>query len=89
MAIRTLIKKNRFDGKKVAVFVTSDSGIEKKYQENCTRLVRDAGGDVVGYFQVQAMEDKGSEEIKRTKEQIEKDAVKLAPEILRAFTPAQ
>lgn len=84
-AIRTFVETNRFDGKKVAVFVTSDTHIEKKYHEKCTKLVMDAGGDVVEFFQVQAMEDSGGEEIKRTKQQIVEDTLKLVPEIKKAF----
>jgi flavodoxin len=84
-AIRTFVETNRFDGKKVAIFVTADTYSEKKYREKCAKLVMDADGDVVGFFQVQAKEEKNGEEIDRTKEQMVEDTLKLVPEIKKTF----
>ena len=87
MAIRTLIDKNRFDNKKVMIYTTTNAGEKEKYKEKNSNLVREAGGDVVGYYQVLAMEEEiEGERVKRTKEQIVKDTLELVPEIKKAFS---
>jgi len=80
-ALRTFIETNRFDGKKVVIFTTSGSFLEEKYQQKNSILVTKAGGDVAGYFQVQAMEEKNGQEIERTKDQMVSDTLTLVPEI--------
>lgn len=57
MAIRTFIDRNRFDGKKVIIYTTTNAFEKKKYQEKSKNLIRKAGGDVVGYYQIVAKEE--------------------------------
>lgn len=88
-AMRTFIDTNRFDERKVAIFTTSDSFLEEKYQVKIRNLVKEVGGDVMGYFQVQAQVDVGGEKVPRSKEQIVQDAIKLVPEIQKIFSTKQ
>jgi hypothetical protein len=86
MAIRTFIDKNRFDGKKVVLFTTTNAFEEEKYKEKSRNLVREAGGEVVGYYQVLAKEEINGEKVDRTKEQLVEDTLKFVPEIQEAFS---
>ena len=87
MAIRTLIDKNSFAGKKVVIFTTTNAFEQEKYKEKSKDLVREAGGEVVGYYQVLAKEEVSKEEkVDRPVEQIVEDALKFVPEIQRAFS---
>ncbi|MCK5009502.1 MAG: hypothetical protein KAS98_03390, partial [Deltaproteobacteria bacterium] len=87
MAIRTLIDNNRFDGKKVIIFTTTNAFEEEKYKEKSKNLVREVGGDIVGYYQVLAQEEVNEEEkVDRPVEQIVEDALKFVPEIQKAFS---
>ena len=85
MATRTLIDKNRFDGKKVVIYTTTNAGEKGKYKEKNSKLVREAGGDVVGYYQVLAREEINGEKIERTREQMVADTLKFVPEIRQVF----
>ena len=89
MAIRTFIDKNRFDGKKLIIFTTTNAFEEEKYKEKSKNLVRKSGGDVVGYYQVLAKEEVNGEEIDRTKEQIAEDVLIFVPEIKKTFSLAE
>jgi flavodoxin len=87
MAIRTLIDNNRFDGKKVIIFTTTNAFEEEKYKEKSKNLVREVGGDIVGYYQVLAQEEVNEEEkVDRHVEQIVEDALKFVPEIQKIFS---
>ena len=87
MAIRTLIDNNKFNGKKVVIFTTTNAFEQEKYKEKSKNLVREAGGEVVGYYQILAKEVVSEEEkVDRPKEDIVKDALKLVPEIKKAFS---
>jgi flavodoxin len=79
LAMKSFIENNRFDGKKVIIFITSDSFIEDKYQEKHRQLVQDSGGTVSGYFQVQAADLVNNEKKPRSKDKIVEEALKLAP----------
>ena len=85
MAIRTLIDKNNFDGKKVVIFTTTNAFEQEKYKEKSRNLIRKAGGEVVGYYQVIAKEEVNDEKVERTKEQIVEDTLTFVPEIQRVF----
>jgi flavodoxin len=86
MAIRTLIDNNKFNGKKVVIFTTTNAFEKEEYKEKSKNLVREAGGEVVGYYQVLAKEAVNEEEkVDRPKEKIVEDALKLAPEIKKVF----
>jgi flavodoxin len=86
MAIRTFIDRNRFDGKKVIIYTTTNAFEKEKYKEKGKNLMRKAGGDVVGYYQILAKEEVDGEKIERAKEQIIKDTVALVPEIKGLFS---
>jgi flavodoxin len=85
LAMRTFVETNRFDGKNVIIFITADSFIEEKYQEKHRQLVKDSGGTVAGYFQVQATDPVNKEKVPRTKEKIVAETLKLVPEIQKAL----
>jgi flavodoxin len=86
MAIRTVIDRNRFDGKKVIIYTTTNAYEKEKYKEKGKNLVRKKGGEVVGYYQILAKDEVDGEKIDRTKEQIIKDTLALLPEIKGLFS---
>lgn len=86
MVIRTVIDRNRFDGKKVIIFTTTNAYEKEKYKEKGRKLVRKAGGDVVGYYQVLAKDKIDGEKVDRGKEKIAEDARALVPEIRQLFS---
>lgn len=88
MAIRTVIDRNNFDGKKVIIYTTTNAYEKEKYKEKARKLVRKAGGDVVGYYQILAKEKINGKKIDRTKEQIIEDTLALVPEIKQLFSSA-
>lgn len=89
MAIRTFIDGNRFDGKKVIIYTTTNAFEKEEYKEKSKDLVRKAGGDVVGYYQILAKEEVGGKKIDRTKEQIIEDTIALVPEIKGLFSVSE
>jgi len=86
MATRTLIDKNSFEGKKVIIFTTTNAFEKEKYKEKSKDLVRKVGGDVVGYFQVVAMEEVDGEKVERGIEPMLKDTLTFVPEIKESFS---
>lgn len=86
MAIRTLIDKNTFEGKKVVIFITTNAYEKEKYIEKSKNLVREKGGDVVGYFQVAVQEEMNGEKVDKTKEQFVNEALEFVPEIKKSFS---
>jgi flavodoxin len=88
MAIRTLIDKNSFDGKKVAIFTTTNAYEKEKYKEKSRNLVRKAGGEVVGYYQILSKDEVDKEKVDRPKEQVVEETLELVPEIQKAFSPS-
>jgi len=81
LAMRTFVERNSFAGKDVIIFITSDSFVEEKHQQKHTELVAVSGGNVIGYFQVQAADLVDGEKVPRTQEKIVEEAMKLVPEI--------
>ena len=86
MATRTLIDKNSFAEKKVIIFTTTNAFEKEKYKEKSKDLVRKAGGDVVGYYQVVAKEEVDGEKVDRGIERMLEDTLTLVPEIKEAFS---
>ena len=86
MAIRTLIDKNNFEGKKVIIFTTTNAFEKEKYKEKSKDLVRKAGGNIVGYYQVVAMEEVEGEKVERGIELMNEDTLTFVPEIKKAFS---
>jgi len=81
MAVRTLIDKNSFDGKRVIVYTTTNAYEQEKHKEKSRNLVRKKGGTVAGYYQVLAREEKNGEKVARSREQIVVDTLEMVPEI--------
>jgi hypothetical protein len=86
MAIRTFIDRNRFDGKKVIIFTTTNAFEKEEFKEKSKNLVRQAGDEVVGYYQILAKEEVDGKKTDRTKEQIVNDTIALVPEIKDLLT---
>ena len=86
MAMRTVIDRNNFEGKQVVIYTTTNAYEKEKYKEKARKLVRKAGGNVVGYYQVLAKEKVIGKKIDRTKEQIIKETLTLVPEIKQLFS---
>ena len=86
MAARTVIDKNSFEGKKVIIFTTTNAFEKEKYKEKSKDLVRKAGGDVVGYYQVVAKEEVEGEKVDRGIERMVEDTLTFVPEIKQAFS---
>jgi len=90
LAMRSFVERNRFDGKRVIVFITADVFIEEKYQAKHKALVEKSGGTAAGYFQVQAADQVDGKKTPRSRDVIVAEALKLAPEIRRqAIATAQ
>lgn len=86
MAIRTFINKNRFEGKKVLIFTTTNAYEQEKHKEKNKNLVKEVGGEVLGYYQVLAKEEVNGEKVDRTKEQMVAETLKFIPEIRKALS---
>ena len=84
-AIRKFLSLNKFEGKKVAIFTTTNAHENEKMQEKNKNLVKQSGGKVIGYYQVLAMEEKDGKKVERSIEQIVEDALKFIPEIQKTF----
>lgn len=85
LAMRTFVETNRFDGKNIIIFITSDSFIDAKYQAKHKGLLALSGGNVLGYFQVQACDLVNKKKMPRSKEKIAEEALKLVPEIQKSM----
>ena len=85
-AIRKFLSLNKFEGKKVAIFTTTNAHENEKMQEKNKNLVKQSDGEVIGYYQVLAMEEKDGKKVERSIEQIVEDALKFAPEIQKVFS---
>ena len=85
MAVRTFIDKNRFDNKKVILYTTTNAEEKEKYKEKNRNLLREKGGDVVGYIQILARKIINEKKIPRTIDEIKTDTLSAVPEIKRTF----
>jgi flavodoxin len=85
MAIRTFIDRNRFDGKKVALYTTTNAAEKEKYKEKNIILVREKGGEVVGYFQILARKIVDGEKVLRTIDEIKTETLSTVPDMKRMF----
>jgi len=85
MAVRTFIDKNRFDNKKVILYTTTNAEEKEKYKEKNRNLVREKGGEVVGYFQVLARKIVDDKKILRSIDEIKSETLSAVPDIKRMF----
>jgi flavodoxin len=84
-AIRTLIARNRFDGKKVIIVTTGNAILDEKNQEKNKAGVTAAGGEVVDYLQVAVQEKVNDKKVDRPREKVVEDVASLVPAIKKAF----
>lgn len=84
-AIRKFAALNNFDRKKVVIVTTTNASEKEELKEKNKGILRAAKGEVVGYYQILAMEEKDGKKAERTTEQIIEDALKLLPEIQKAL----
>lgn len=84
-AIRTVIARNKFDKKNVAVLTTGNALLDPANQEKNKAPIIATGGNVVGYFQVAVQEKVNDKKVDRPKEKVMEDTLKLVPEIKKAF----
>jgi flavodoxin len=85
-AIRTLIDKNQFGGKKVLLFTTTNAAEKEKYIEKGKARVAQRGAQVAGYCQVVVKKEVAGKKVDRPKQEIIEDTLKLVPEIKKAFS---
>ena len=85
-AIRTLIAKNRFDGKKVVLFTTTNAFEKEEAKEKAKALITAQGGKALGYYQVTSMKKVNDKKIERTDDEIITDTLKFVPEIQKIFS---
>ncbi len=85
MAIRTFIDRNRFDGKKVVIFTTTNAAEKEKYKEKNRNFVREKGGVPVGYFQILARKEIEGEKLLRSIDEIKAETVSIVPAIKGMF----
>ncbi|MCP4717326.1 MAG: flavodoxin family protein [Deltaproteobacteria bacterium] len=85
MAIRTFIDRNRFDGKKVIIYTTTNAAEKEKHKEKTRNLIRKAGGEVVGYIQILAREKIDGTKTPRTTEQMISDTLTHVSEIKKIY----
>jgi flavodoxin len=85
-AIRTFIAENRFDGKKVVLYTTTNVFEKEGSKNKAEKMVTESGGQVVGSFQIAVTEKINEEKIERSQSLIKEDAVKIAGEIKKVLT---
>jgi len=88
-ATRTLIAKNRFGGKKVGLFTTTNVLEKESSREKGKAAVAGAGGIAVGYWQVAVREKTDGKKIEKKPGQIVKETLALVPDIKAAFGRAR
>jgi len=88
-ATRTLLATNRLDGKKVALFTTTNALESESSREKSRAAVTASGASMVGYWQVAVREKGDGKKIEKTSEQIVKEALALVPDIKAAFDQAR
>lgn len=84
-AIKAVFKNNNFKGKKVALFTTTNVAIPDQFCEKSKELVRQAGGTVVGYYQIIVQDKVNDKMVPRPKEQILADTQKIVPELQKVL----
>jgi flavodoxin len=85
-AIRTLIDKNRWDGRRVMLFTTTNAAEKEKYIEKGKARVAQRGAQVTGYCQVVVKREVDGKKVDNSKQEIIEDTLKFVPEIKKAFS---
>ncbi len=84
-AMRKFVELNRFDGKKIILLTTTNASLNEEQRQKIKSLVTAKGGKVVGYYEILAQEKVQDKKAEKTKEQIKAEALKISPEISKAF----
>ena len=84
-AIRTLIDKNRWDGRRLMLFTTTNAAEKEKYIEKGKARVAQRGAQVAGYCQVVVKREVDGKKVDKPKQEIIEDTLKFVPEIKKAF----
>jgi flavodoxin len=79
--IRAFLQNNKLNRKKVVILTTTNVPMPDQFTAGNKNLVKNAGGNVLAYYQVAVQEGPKSARINKTKEQFVADALKLIPEI--------
>ena len=82
---KAVLKNYGFKGKKVALFTTTNMTIPDQMCELSKELVRQAGGTVVGYYQIIVTDKVNEKRVPRSKEQILADTQKIVPELQKVL----
>jgi len=88
-AMQKFIELNRFDGKKVILLTTTNASLNEEQRQKIKDLVKAKGGNVVEYYEILAQDKVNEKKVEKTKEQITEEALKLAPEIGKAFSASK
>jgi menaquinone-dependent protoporphyrinogen IX oxidase len=84
-ATRTFLALNRLDGKKVALFATTNVPENESSRNKNIALAAKAGGAVLGYWQVAVTEKVDGKKVEIGADRIRQEALALAPDIRAAF----
>jgi flavodoxin len=85
-AIRTLIDDNRWDGKNVVLFTTTNAAEKEKYIEKSKARVAQRGAQVLGYCQVAVKNEVNGKRVDKPQQEIIEAARGFVPEIKKAFS---
>ena len=85
-AIRTLIDENRWDGKNMVLFTTTNAAEKEKYIEKSKARAAQRGAQVLGYCQVVVKNEVNGERVDRPQQEIIDAARRFVPEIKKAFS---
>ena len=85
-AVRAFLKNNPLGGKKLVVLATTNAAMPENFQKKHKKLVTDAGGTVVGYYQLVMMEKKDENPVPRPEADIQKDTRVMVAEIMRGIS---
>jgi flavodoxin len=85
-AVRAFLRDNSLGGRKSIILITTNTAMPEQFQEKHKKLVADAGGNVVGYYQLVMMEQKDGKPAPRKAVDIQKDTKSIASEILKGLS---
>lgn len=79
--IRAFLKNNKLNRKKVVIITTTNVPMPDQFTAGNKNLVKNAGGNVLAYYQVAVQEGPKDARVNKTKEQFVADALQLVPKI--------
>jgi hypothetical protein len=75
------LKNNKLNRKKVVIITTTNVPMPDQFTAGNKNLVKNAGGNVLAYYQVAVQEGPKDARVNKTKEQFVADALQLVPKI--------